>query len=62
MHTNKHLGKHMRHALAFATKHTGWHTFNARCTSTSNAIARLAKRDLVLVNSFNQFKLVQSNP
>ncbi len=59
MKTN-HLGKHMRHALTFATNNPGWHTFNIRCNSTVNAIRRLVNRGLVETNCVNQFRLVNN--
>jgi hypothetical protein len=50
-----HLGKNMRHALTFAQKHSGWHTYNVTQRATMSAINSLAKLGLVQVNEFNQF-------
>ena len=52
------MGKNMKHALAFATKYPGWHSWDTRCQSTCNAIHSLAKRGLIETNKYNQFKLV----
>lgn len=44
----------MRHALAFYTKYSGWHGFNARCPSTVSAIKRLGCLGVLEVNAYNQ--------
>ena len=51
------MGKNMKHAMAFARKYPGWHTF-AHEVPTVRAIQRLAKRGLVAVNAFRQFKAI----
>ncbi len=56
----KNLGPHMKHALEFARKYIGWHSFNKRCNSTTNAIKRLEKCKLVEVNNFFQFRAISN--
>jgi len=51
------MGKNMKHALAFATKYLGWHTWDISCQATCNAIRSLAKRSLIETNNYNQFRL-----
>ena len=51
------LGKNQRHALDFARRFPGWHTYDRRCRSTVSALRRLARRGLVKLSSFHQFTL-----
>ena len=51
-----HLGKNMKHALSFARKYSGWHSFYVRQRETRMAIYALRKRGLVEVNQYNQFR------
>lgn len=51
------IGKNMRHALDFATKHPGWHDYNKKDRATVNAINSLEKLDLVQINFFRQFRV-----
>jgi hypothetical protein len=53
------LGKNMRHALDFATRYPGWHSF-AKDHPTRAAIKRLAERRLVEVNAFDQYRLASA--
>lgn len=49
------LGKNEKRALEFSKKYKGWHTFqNDR--ATKSAIKSLKRKQLIEVNSFNQFK------
>lgn len=52
------LGKNMEHALNFARKYSGWHTY-ANDATTKSAIQRLEKQGMVEVNEFNQFRGIQ---
>ena len=51
------MGKNMKHALDFATRFPGWHSFSGD-RATRESIARLASRGLVSVNQFQQFRKV----
>lgn len=50
------MGKNMRHALTFARKVNGWHTY-ASDRPTVDAIKRLERRGLVITNQFHQFRI-----
>lgn len=49
------IGKNMKHALEFASKYSGWHTFK-KDRATKNAILKLEKLKLVNINN-DQFIL-----
>jgi len=49
------MGKNMKHALNFAKKYPGWHTF-AKDRATVNAVHNLQRKGLIEINSFNQFR------
>lgn len=51
------LGKNMKHALEFANKHKGWHSY-AKDRATVQAIQRLEKLGLIKTNIYRQFKKV----
>lgn len=50
------LGKNMKHALAFARKYPGWHTF-AKDRATIGAVTRLQTLGLVKINEHHQFSI-----
>ena len=52
------MGKNMKHALNFAIKYPGWHTWDKHCRVTKDAIRRLAERALIKTNKYGQFRLV----
>ncbi len=49
------IGANMAHALAFARRHPGWHTF-ARDRATREAVMRLERRGMVEVTEHFQFR------
>ena len=56
---NMKIGKNMRHALDFAHKNRGWHSYNTRDRATVNAIERLFYFRLIKKNRHNQFKITE---
>ena len=48
----------MKHALTFAKRYPGWHTWDTRCRATIGAIRRLEKRGLIETNKHGQFKRI----
>jgi len=52
------LGSNMKHSIDFAHNYPGWHSFDARCRATREAIQRLHARGLVEVNQYRQFRAV----
>ena len=53
---DRRIGKNMQNALLFANNYPGWHSFNCRCRATKDAIKRLAKRGLVEINKYEQYR------
>lgn len=51
------MGKNMRHALAFAKRYPGWHSWDKYCKATKDALCRLELCGLIETNNFKQFKL-----
>lgn len=54
---NLRLGSNMKHALDFATRWQGWHSF-AKDRATVQAVTKLKNLNIVEVNKFNQFRKV----
>lgn len=52
----KRLGRNMALTLEFAMKYPGWHSYKMD-RATENAVKRLAARNLVEINEFQQFRL-----
>ena len=50
------LGSNMKHAIDFARNYPGWHSFDARCRATREAIQRLCVQGLAEVNQCRQFR------
>lgn len=48
------MGRHQAHALRFALKHPGWHSFR-QDTTTVRIIRSLERKGLVAVNAHGQF-------
>ncbi len=46
----------MRHALAFAKRYPGWHSWDRYCRATKDALGRLERRELIETNNFKQFR------
>ncbi len=51
------LGKNMRNALAFCTRHYGWVSYSEKHRATVQAISKLEKLGLVETNGHFQFRL-----
>lgn len=49
------LGKYQKHAIDFSNKYPGWHTF-AKDRITRKTINSLAKKNLIEINEFQQFR------
>ena len=52
------LGVNQRRALDFSAKYRGWHSFDTTDRGTKSAVLSLAKRGIVEVNRFNQFRYI----
>ena len=52
------IGRNQCHALRFAEKYPGWHSF-AKDRPTMRAIEGLRRRGSVVVNDFGQFRIAQ---
>lgn len=56
---NLRLGCNMKHALEFATRWQGWHTYTKKDNGTTEkAIKSLEKHGLVETNRFNMFRKI----
>lgn len=49
------IGKNMKHALDFARRFVGWHTY-AKDRATIDAINKLRELGVITTNQFHQFK------
>jgi hypothetical protein len=50
------MGHRMQGAMLFCNTYKGWHSFDQHCRTTTDAIKRLAKRGLVEINQYGQFR------
>ena len=53
----KAIGKHQCNLLDFAFKYPTWHYYNESCKATKKAIDKLVSKNVIILNSFNQFKI-----
>jgi hypothetical protein len=53
---NTRIGKNMRNALNFARLNAGWYSYG-QDRATAEAIRRLARAGLIVINNYRQFRL-----
>ena len=53
----KAIGKHQCNLLDFAFKYPTWHSYNEKCKATKKAIDKLVSNNVIILNSYNQFKI-----
>jgi hypothetical protein len=51
------IGKHQCNLLDFAFKYPTWHYYNESCKATKKAIDKLISNNVIILNSYNQFKI-----
>jgi hypothetical protein len=51
------IGKNQCSLLDFAFKYPSWHYYNESCKATKKAVERLLSKNVIILNSANQFKI-----